>query len=132
MENPGGQRGFRNAGRITAIVCVVAFLTFYYIFNPVESGFMPQCVFHRLTSLSCPGCGSQRMLHAVLHGNIRQAFEANAFLTIISPGLLFLIWLETQRRRRSRLYARVYSVWFIYTVTALLLVWFVVRNILGI
>lgn len=107
-------------------------ILFYYIFNPLQSRFMPQCAFHRLTGLSCPGCGTQRALHALLHGDIAAAFSANAFLIIISPLLMFLLWVELNRTRRPRIYVKVHNVAFIAVIAAMLIGWGVVRNIFGI
>jgi hypothetical protein len=42
--------------------------------------FYPSCIFHRLTGLFCPGCGSRRAVLAVLDGNWRQAAGYNILL----------------------------------------------------
>ena len=93
---------------------------------------MPQCLFRRLTGLSCPGCGSQRVAHALLHGDLAGAFRANALLVAAIPALAWLAWLETQRLRRPGLYMRVYSVATTVIVGVILILWWVIRNIFGI
>lgn len=112
------------------ILAVIAL--FYFIFDPMEWGFMPRCVFHQITGLQCMGCGSQRMLHALLHGDIAGAFKANALFTCSLPFILFLLWLEMYKRKYSRLYARVHSIFLIISVGVVLLLWMILRNILGI
>lgn len=107
-------------------------LLVYYLIDPTESGFMPKCVFHQLTGLDCMGCGSQRMLHHLLHGDIKAAFEANAFLVISLPFLVFLVWVELNRLKYPRLYGIVHSLATIITITAMLVAWLLIRNILGI
>lgn len=114
------------------LAVAAAILIFYYFFNPVESSWMPQCVFHRLTGLQCMGCGSQRVLHALMHGNLKGAWEANAFVLVSLPFLIFLIVVELNRTRFPRLYAMFHQRWMIYTITALLVAWFLFRNITGI
>lgn len=120
------------ARRLAIPLVVLAVAAFYFLFNPLESPFMPQCVFHKVTGLSCPGCGSQRVVHHLLHGDLVSAFQANALMVCLIPGVAFLVWLETQRTRRPRLYTRVYSVAFIYVTGAIFAIWFVARNILKI
>lgn len=93
---------------------------------------MPQCVFYRLTGWKCVGCGSQRMLHALLHGDLPGAFRANAFVVLMLPAILFLLYVELNRIRHPSLYAKVYSTGLIIATGVLLAAWFIVRNIVGI
>lgn len=119
-------------GYAVAIGAGIAVAVVYFLFDPLESPYMPQCLFKRLTGLSCPGCGSQRVLHALLHGDLAAAFRANALLVVSIPAIAWLAWLETRRLRRPELYMRVYSVATIVTVGVILLLWWVLRNIFGI
>jgi hypothetical protein len=50
------------------------------------------CVFLKLTGWYCPGCGSTRALHALVHFDPWRALEMNALLVIGAPigGLLAL------------------------------------------
>ena len=108
------------------------FLTFYFLFDPLQSSFMPRCLFHRLTGLQCIGCGSQRVLHSLLHGDFREAFLANAFLVCILPVIVFYLWLETRRVKKPVLYARAHSLPVIVMAGILLFSWLILRNIFGI
>ena len=114
------------------VIVFFLILAFYFIFNPVEVGFMPKCVFHHVTGLQCMGCGAQRMIHALLHADFIGAFRANALLFISLPFILFFLWTEFRRKKMPRLYARLHSVTTIWTVASILVIWFVVRNIIGI
>jgi hypothetical protein len=51
-----------------------------YTFPPISSRFYPQCVFRQLTGLDCPGCGTTRALHHLLHGRVSEAFALNPML----------------------------------------------------
>lgn len=51
-------------------------------FNPVNAGFFPQCPFHALTGMNCPGCGLTRGFHALFQGDILGALHFNAMLPI--------------------------------------------------
>lgn len=50
---------------------------FYFIINPNTFAFAPKCPFHSFTGLHCPGCGSQRAIHEILHGNIWTGLQHN-------------------------------------------------------
>ena len=56
-----------------------------YRFDPVTAQFYPHCVFHALTGLQCPGCGTTRALHHLLHGDVAGAFRLNAMLFVGVP-----------------------------------------------
>ena len=56
-----------------------------YRFDPATVHFFPRCVFHELTGLQCPGCGTTRALHHLLHGDIAGAFRLNAMLFLVAP-----------------------------------------------
>ena len=107
-------------------------LTFYFFVNPLSTKWMPQCVFHKLTGLQCMGCGAQRMVHALLHGNIVEAMQANYLLFFSLPALGFLMYVELTRLRHPMLYAKMHSLPAIIGVSVVLAVWFVLRNILSI
>ena len=120
----------RNAWLWLLVAGVV--IIFYFIFDPMESKFMPQCIFHRLTGLQCMGCGSQRMIHSLLHGDFAGALKANAFVTLSLPFLLFLLWLEMRREKYPVLYARIFTTHTIWGVAFLLALWMLGRNLLHI
>lgn len=61
---------------------VVALL---YLYSPQATGWYPRCPFQFLTGLDCPGCGSLRALHAVLHGRLVEAFCCNPLLMVCLP-----------------------------------------------
>lgn len=113
-------------------VLAAAALAFYFIFDPLTTSFMPRCLFNRITGLQCVGCGSQRMLHALLHGDIQAAFHANALALVALPLIPFLVWLESSRLSHPALYARVHTRAAILLIAAVLIAWFIVRNIIGI
>jgi uncharacterized protein DUF2752 len=62
-----------------------------FFFPPEEHAFYPRCFFHTLTGLQCPGCGSLRAAHRLLHGEVASAFRFNPLMVTLAP--LFAIWL---------------------------------------
>src|SRR5882672_10326731 len=76
---------------VITLLCLIALASgalVLFLFNPAESGFYLFCVFHRITGLQCPGCGSLRAMHQLLHGNVGAAFHYNALLILSLPLLL--------------------------------------------
>ena len=56
-----------------------------YFFNPAQFGFYPACLFYQTTGLLCPGCGTLRATHQLLHGHVEAAFRFNALLVSSLP-----------------------------------------------
>lgn len=71
---------------ITLIVAILVVV--YYNFNPEMYNFFPECPFHKYFHLDCPGCGSQRAIHALLNGKIMAALNYNVLLVLSIPLLL--------------------------------------------
>ncbi len=61
---------------------------YLYLFEPGRTGFFPICPFRALTGLDCPGCGTTRALHQLLHGNVVAAFELNPLTILLLPVLV--------------------------------------------
>jgi hypothetical protein len=69
-----------------------------FLCDPARVPIYPVCLFHRLTGLDCPACGSLRALHELLHGNFVAALHFNAFLVLSLPLFALLgfgfVWRE--------------------------------------
>lgn len=57
----------------------------FFVFDPTRVTFFPPCMFHEITGLDCPGCGAQRALHQLLHGNLLAALHFNAMFVLSLP-----------------------------------------------
>lgn len=115
----------------TALVAgVVALLVFYATVDPSTSRYVPRCLFHALTGLECPGCGSQRALHALLMGDFRGAWHYNALVVAgIIPVALYL-YAEFTRIRHPRLYALLNSMPAIVIAGIVIVAWGIGRNLI--
>jgi len=123
----------RKKALLFLMVFVVGAVMLFYL-DPVKYKFMPKCLFKLVTGLSCPGCGFQRAMHALLHGNIIEAIKYNLFLTIGIPYLFSLLFANVVLKGERQL--KVLSIlegpqmaWF-YVIS--FTIWFIVRNILHI
>ena len=76
----------------TIVVAIVAGLAVICLFDPSSVGFYPRCPFFVLTGLKCPGCGTLRALHCIMHGHFGEAWQLNPALLISVPiiAALFL------------------------------------------
>ncbi|MBQ5663739.1 MAG: DUF2752 domain-containing protein [Bacteroidaceae bacterium] len=101
----------------------------YYMFNPVSNSFFPKCPFLLLTELKCPGCGSQRAIHSLLHFDIVAAFKFNALLVLSLPIIALLIYAEFNRVKKPRLYSSLHNSFFIWIYFAIIIAWWIGRNI---
>jgi len=72
---------------ILAVGGTLAALLILYFFAPMQYAFYPRCLFYTLTGLSCPGCGSLRAMHHLLHGHWTAAFHCNPLLIVLLPIL---------------------------------------------
>lgn len=68
--------------KIIIPVVLVAAGIVYYLFDPTGNPFFLQCPLRQTTGYDCPGCGAQRALHDLLHGDILAAIAHNYFLAL--------------------------------------------------
>lgn len=78
---------FITGASAVALLCALAVV---YKFSPTEYTFYPQCPIYAITHWLCPGCGSTRALHALLHLDLRSALHYNALFTLLVP--LAFLW----------------------------------------
>ena len=82
-----------------------------------------------LTGYKCPGCGTQRAIHALLHGDVAGAFRYNALLLVAIPWIALCLYAESRRLRNPRLYALLNAPLLIWLFLAMVLLWWLLRNI---
>ncbi len=103
----------------------------YYAFDPSSSALFPKCPFLMLTGYKCPGCGSQRAIHALLSGDLAAAWHYNALLLVSIPFIILLLAGMALRRRYPRFDAAINSVGVVWTVFVVIMAWWLLRNIFG-
>lgn len=113
---------------VAVILAACAVISAYYLIEP-SSGLYPRCAFKMATGLDCPGCGSQRAIHALLHGDIVAAWHSNAMLLIGLPLVGLLLAARALRHRHPALERTLNSQGIILILLAALVLWTIVRNI---
>ena len=117
----------------TAIAIVVVFFVCIYTIADPETGVLfPKCPFFALTGLQCPGCGSQRAIHDLLHGHPGEALRHNALLVASIPFLAVLGAAEITRKSHPKSHAAINSPKTAITVLVMVIAWWIVRNIISI
>ena len=119
-----GPRSWRRSTLLASAAVAVVGAWVLYTFAPTPDSFYPRCVFHLATGLDCPGCGSTRAMHQLLHGNVGAAFRLNPILFLLlgvfgagAPSFL--------RGETPRFFMRP---WFGWTTVVVLTAFWIVRN----
>jgi len=100
-----------------AATCCIALV--YFVDPATRPPFYPPCPFYALTGLYCPGCGSLRAVHEVLHGNVGGALKLNPLLVLSIPLLCLLIVFQKWRYHPSVSWVALFA----------LLAYWILRNI---
>ena len=88
--------------------------------NPVTTPGFPRCMFHSLTGYNCPGCGTERALHALATGRPWLAFRCNPLLFACLPLLFLTVAAPRWWVRRTRL---------VKAIAPIVVAWWIARNL---
>jgi hypothetical protein len=72
-----------------------------FFFDPATTSFYPPCLFKTVLGMQCPGCGSLRAAHQLLHGNVEAAWALNKPVVLALPLALAAASLSFFLRRSS-------------------------------
>lgn len=120
-------------GYLLLAIPVFFMLRYYYINDPSisqEGTVFAVCPFNYVTGLHCPGCGSQRAIHDILHIRILEAVKHNALLILVlliasSKAYAFI----TKKYKPSYFYDLNGKSWFTYSVVFIVFAYWILRNI---
>lgn len=118
-------------GKIALLTALLGcFVLIFFFFNPATELFVP-CPFYLITGFYCPGCGSQRAIHLLLHGDILGAFRFNPLMVLTLPILIYGLgttmtnWIFGTSYRFMLFYNKL----FIFGFFGLALIYWVLRNL---
>jgi hypothetical protein len=100
-ELPEATRTVSRSNAVILSICLVvglAIAVVLFVCDPSRVPIYPVCTFHRLTGLNCPGCGTLRAAHQLLHGHLGEALRFNALFVLSLP---LLAWVGFRLARRS-------------------------------
>ena len=97
-----------------------------YIFDPSVCKVFPPCPFYAITGFYCPGCGSQRALHDILHMDLTGAVANNL---LVIPAILItvyqLMYLIIKFKHKNILYYNSTP----WIILGIIIVFWILRNI---
>lgn len=124
----------RNKTIWIAGIGAIAIIAVLYMADPATTAWSPKCLMLSLTGYKCPGCGIQRMMHHLLHGELAAAIRYNYFAALIMPFLIMLgiglLFPDTRMGRFSNRYIANKYTGFAYIT--LYIAWWIARNVLNI
>ncbi|MGN0407280.1 MAG: DUF2752 domain-containing protein [Bacteroides sp.] len=110
------------------LVCGLAYAAFY-----IKTGYGIPCRFHEITGLSCPGCGISRMFVNMFRMQWHEAFMNNPAVFVLLPFMMAYVLRRLVIYVKSGMYREnAFTRCFIGAVLVILIIFGVVRNIIGI
>ena len=116
---------------LLVFTAVLVLIFLYYFVDARYSGFFPRCPFFTFTGFLCPGCGSQRGISSLLHGDILQAIRYNILLVASLPLVIYsaIISIINIFRTKPLIQKLFYSPLFVKIVFAVIVIFWFLRNI---
>ena len=112
---------------ILSALAVAAGAWILYTFPPpgTPGTLYPRCMFHAMTGLLCPGCGTTHALYALVHGNVGAAIKYNPFLFAVMIGSVY----ASPKLLRGQTPPLFMKPWFAWTSFAVVMAWWIGRNV---
>ena len=112
-----------------SIIAAGGILLLYFFYDPTPAkSLFPKCIFHSLTGYYCPGCGTQRAFHSLLHGNIVSALSYNILFVLLLPLIIYFLLYFIIYNKRSKVRI-IYKKQFAYFILFVILIFWVLRNL---
>ena len=71
------------------LIALIAAAILFFCLDPSEHIIFPRCLFYSATGYYCPGCGSQRAIHNLLHLNLTGVLSNNLLFLLAVPALTY-------------------------------------------
>ena len=117
---------------ILAILLPITVVFIYLFMYDMNDSGNALCSFRELTGLECPGCGGQRSIFFLLHGDILKALHYNAFFIIAAPFLSYFYYMAVRvyiLGQKEQLKNFIFKPWFGYSLLIFVIIFFILRNI---
>ncbi len=120
---PTASKAFSIAAAGAAALAALFFL------DPARGGIFPPCPFRALTGYLCPGCGTLRALHQLLHGHVTTALRLNPLSVSALPFVGYSSISSLLKAATGRPLAPIFiRPLFIWTLLIAILAFWVLRN----
>ncbi len=126
---------FKNKKLTILIIFIlsIGFIILYGIVDPSTSIFFPKCIFYVVTGLECPGCGSQRAIHALLNAEFAKAFAINPLIVTTLPYFIITFtayFFKDKYNKARRLYEILTNNILLWFLVVIFILYFIYRNFL--
>ena len=86
------------------VVIILVIVGYYFLLNPYEQEyFFISCPFYKISGYQCPGCGSQRAFHELLHLRIFEAMKQNVLFVLAIPYFLLVFYTSFHQEKYQKL-----------------------------
>lgn len=116
--------------KIGLLLGIIGVAVLFFVLDPNKHELFPRCLFHSITGGYCPGCGSQRALHSLLHFDIGGVIRYN-FLFLPAGFLILYHYLHPFLNRAfgwklPNLFYMKYTGWVVFSIVIL---FWIARNL---
>lgn len=122
----------RIAHNIILMILIILMMSVVGYFYYNQSGrFFLACPLKKITSLDCPGCGSQRAFHELLHLNFQKAFRYNSLFVLAIPYAALGIFLNfgNNKKKYEKLSSILYAKAAVWIIVLCIFLFFIFRNL---
>ena len=112
------------------MLVAVAFL--FYFFDPADEALAPKCPSLLITGYECPGCGSQRAIHDLLHLRIGNAFAHNLLVPIAIPYIILGVYFQYfgGKEKYPKVERMFFGKWAAMAILVIVIVYWILRNVI--
>ncbi|MBJ2175593.1 DUF2752 domain-containing protein [Aureibaculum sp. A20] len=75
--------------KLITLIFILVVALFYFSSTSSQFNILLKCPLYNTTGIYCPGCGSQRAFHSLIHGDFLEALRNNIMLLL---GIIALIY----------------------------------------
>jgi hypothetical protein len=113
--------------KVVIVIAASGTVLYFYFADSAQSNFGMPCLLHNTTGLLCWGCGGQRALHQLLHGNFKEAFRLNALVFPVVTLLAYVLISELTKQNPS--YPFIRKRWVSFSILVFVILFTVLRNL---
>lgn len=99
MDYPQKTRRIKWAAMVLIVPMVAGTVT--VMGPPTVGAWYPKCIFHHVTGLHCPGCGTTRAIYSLCQADFANAFRCNPLLIFGGPIVAVLLYRQAKRRTQG-------------------------------
>lgn len=109
---------------------LTALAVLFFVLDPNKSILFPRCIFYSVSGYYCPGCGSQRAIHSLLHMNIAGVVQNNV---LFLPAVLTIIYHYIHPSLNKKLNWRLPNIFYMkntpWVIFGIVLLFWMLRNL---